>query len=791
MNRKKIYKRLGLAVAGLLLLFTFVTAAQPAYAVPAPPPGNPTCEATGFSLNWILCPIFNGVSNMIEGLINNFIVPFLKVPPVSTDPKSASFQSWSNFRIYGDIFLVIAIIVIVFGQAIGGGVIDAYTAKKTLPRILVAAILINLSIYIVGFLVDIFNVLGNGVSNIMLAPFGSTLNFSPSPGQQLGIFGFGFLGFILAGGGFIALVVAMFASFSTVIMAAFFAVLPFLLALLAIFITLVFRQGLILFLVMVSPIAFALYTLPNTQNLFKKWWDLMIEALLVYPIVLIIFTLSDILSATVLEANGFTKDNFAGNLTSASNKLAALIAFFMLVAPLFLIPFAFRLAGGTLSRAHALADNGRQKAHQWSQSRGDFAKTKFRRLYQDKQIQNYQQAKGHANESTGVKKWAYRQMYRRAAGANPDLMEARLNAEVLKEQEETSATGRDPNRRGLLVDLSKSDEQLAAEEKLRYVDGKKPGTKIKQYLNAGNQWVDEEDVKEAHRVGGHSTAAMQASLTYDLGKATNDGQMESIMKNFGSIAHSHGLTADQINSASIGANFAMQGKYIPGKSLRYNNETGEMAIMDGGEATMEDQAARSASFMSNQDRYTFDTDSAIVKRALETIDTREKAADLHEPLEGATPEEKEHYRLQRATLDKQNQKELAILRNAVKVADVLRPMSYPTGGATGRPSIAMVPEVGGEPGAELTPGIATGGGILSYSSAKTKEAAESFIRVTDAARSQLARENRGVNTINPPPAPGTIKLHPDGTEKKPKDIEKEQLADREDIHGQIPLDPAA
>jgi len=78
---------------------------------------------------------------------------------------------WSSFRLYGDIVLVIALLVIVFGEAIGGGVIDAYTAKKVLPRILIAAILINLSIYIVAALEDIVNIVGSGLDSLIRLPF--------------------------------------------------------------------------------------------------------------------------------------------------------------------------------------------------------------------------------------------------------------------------------------------------------------------------------------------------------------------------------------------------------------------------------------------------------------------------------------------------------------------------------------------------------------------------------------------------------------------------------------------
>ena len=47
------------------------------------------------------------------------------------------------------------------------GVIEAYTAKKVLPRLLIGAALINLSFYIVIAFVDIMNIVGLGIYSLM------------------------------------------------------------------------------------------------------------------------------------------------------------------------------------------------------------------------------------------------------------------------------------------------------------------------------------------------------------------------------------------------------------------------------------------------------------------------------------------------------------------------------------------------------------------------------------------------------------------------------------------------
>ena len=168
------------------------------------PAGPPTCETSGDPMSWVLCPIFNSVADASDWLFQNIITPFLITQPIETTPSTSNptYAVWSNSRVYGDIFLVIALLVLIFGQSIGGGAIDAYTIKKALPRVLIAAILVNLSIYIVALLVDITNVVGKSIGDILIAPFqnAGSWNFSPNGIQGIGVFAIGLIGFLLAKG---------------------------------------------------------------------------------------------------------------------------------------------------------------------------------------------------------------------------------------------------------------------------------------------------------------------------------------------------------------------------------------------------------------------------------------------------------------------------------------------------------------------------------------------------------------------------------------------------------------
>jgi hypothetical protein len=312
--------------------------------------GPPTCEASGVSLSWILCPIINILASATDAIYSSIVQPLLVTQPIninnpSQDPTH-TFAIWSNFRIYGDIFLVIALLVIVFGEAIGGGMIDSYTAKKILPRLLIAAVLINLSIYIVAFAVDITNIIGKGVEALIEAPFRGAGQF------KFHISGFtGDIGTVAVVGGIFAAKAALAASLAEMLL--LFFLIPAFLVMLAILVTVMVRRGLILLLILVAPIAFALYCLPNTEQYFRRWWDLLWRTLLVYPLIAVFFALGNVLAITI-----------SSTTTGISKPVADLVSIIALFVPLFLIPYSFRIAGGILGRIHDFATNAQKRAHQ-------------------------------------------------------------------------------------------------------------------------------------------------------------------------------------------------------------------------------------------------------------------------------------------------------------------------------------------------------------------------------------------------------------------------------------------
>jgi hypothetical protein len=235
-------------------------------------------------------------------------------------------------------------LVVVFGESIGGGLIDAYTAKKVLPRLLIAAVLINLSIYFIALAVDITNIIGGGLIALIEEPFKNAGAFKLT--LNAGSSGIG-LAALIGGSIWGAISIIPLMEF----LLTFFLV-PAFLTFIAILVTVLIRRGLIIFLILVSPIAFALYCLPNTEQYFKKWFDLLLKTLLVYPIIALIFGIADVLSVTIDSAST------TGGISATIGGLLSIIA---LIVPLVMIPFAFRLAGGALGKLHeTLTDYGKR-----------------------------------------------------------------------------------------------------------------------------------------------------------------------------------------------------------------------------------------------------------------------------------------------------------------------------------------------------------------------------------------------------------------------------------------------
>jgi len=474
---------------------------------------------------------------------------------------------------------------VVFGQSIGGGIIEAYTAKKVLPRLLIAAILINISIYIVAFAVDVTNILGKGMAGLIEQPFGigtadalklhitaaDTGSFVAVTGGVLAAFLLGFL--VLPGVGelFIGLL--------------FFILIPMLLIMLAIAGTIVFRNGLIVLLVMVSPVAFALYCLPNTEKYFKRWWELLFKALLVYPLIAVMFAMANISSLTIGASTPGVLGPFA--------KFLAVIALFI---PLVLIPFSFRIAGGLIGQIHGLVDNARKVAGQGVGALTKGRKEQWKSDYAAKTIAKRERAYTALNDlganyngrGAALVRGGARAGSALAGGYNIKGLMAAKRAQDGKVIADQIASGDDSEIRALTVNKTAALAHGALNAGNKFSNGEmrtenRDGTGRRQFKTLGGRWVNETDVDRGYARWGGNQFAQQAALTHEMGKTITEEDAQNVAQNFHTLAGEGGwnLNNDQMQGVWMGSAYSNQNQHLEYKHMKQANATATTAAAAG------------------------------------------------------------------------------------------------------------------------------------------------------------------------------------------------------------------
>lgn len=335
-----------------------------------PPDGavdDPDAETTSCvieGVGWFVCAGANFLASITDGLYG-IIENIIRVPAINTDTSSGGngvYNTWVIVRNFANILFVIAFIIIIFSQLTGVGITN-YGVKKTLPRLVIAAILVNVSFWISALAVDISNLLGAGIYEILAEVKGRmNINMGSNWGAMVTALlagqAIGTAAAATAAGATIA-VVAVASTGPTGIIALIALALPMVLAavlaVLVMIFVLVARQALIVILIVISPLAFVAMLLPNTEKLFTKWRQLLTSLLLLYPIVSLIFVGSQIAGLiTIAGSNSSNGDPIAGGVAIIAGQL-------MMVAPFFFIPFILtKFSGGNLdSVARQISSRGK------------------------------------------------------------------------------------------------------------------------------------------------------------------------------------------------------------------------------------------------------------------------------------------------------------------------------------------------------------------------------------------------------------------------------------------------
>lgn len=257
----------------------------------------PICSANSGALGWILCPVLTLVANAGEFLWEKIEDQLNIDAGILFGAGSGTQTAWDTFRNIADVLLVIFFLVVIVSQLTGIG-ISNYGIKKALPKVIIAAILINVSFFICQLAVDLSDIIGASAGDLLrnIVEYNGAPGLTPGPGMVFAWIG----GSLLIGGG-----IAFFSpqTFGAILGGIVLLVITAFLAVLVLFVALAIRQMGIVILVVISPLAIACMVLPNVSKLFDKWFGLFKTLLIVYPICAVLVGGATMASTIILNAN--------------------------------------------------------------------------------------------------------------------------------------------------------------------------------------------------------------------------------------------------------------------------------------------------------------------------------------------------------------------------------------------------------------------------------------------------------------------------------------------------------
>ena len=303
---------------------------------------DPTCQSSiGNLLGWLLCPISEFFLDSLEAIVRDGVVrSVLNFDALDgeTSQRAALESIWTGFRAIANVGFVIAFFVMIYSAA-SGGVLSAYDVKRLAPKLVFGAILVQMSFFICIQLVAIFNALGESVVSLMLSPLGGEGNAGTGALFNDDIIGWNILGDAIEG--LVSVIIIIL-----IIIASIFSIAGVMLMV----VVFILRNMALMVLTVVSPLAFVAWILPNTENLFKKWWGFYIQLLALFPIAMAFLASGRLVSFVWASGDG-----------GWANQWIGLIALF---TPYIIAPKLFSLAGSAVNGIVRAAEGARDGVKQ-------------------------------------------------------------------------------------------------------------------------------------------------------------------------------------------------------------------------------------------------------------------------------------------------------------------------------------------------------------------------------------------------------------------------------------------
>lgn len=294
-----------------------------------------TCmnSGAGKSLGWILCPVLDLLTSTAEKTYNSIIKPSMNIESDLFDQNGAGAgtrSAWGVFQGIANAAFMILFMVVIISQVTGIG-INNYGIKKILPKLIVVAILVNISWYICVIATDVSNIIGNSIQELFEhLPTGGgeaasiTLATVSGGERAINIAAKGTLNAVAILGA-VAGIGAIIIN-PAILLSLLISALGVVISVFTLFVLLSARQALVVVLTVVSPVAIVCFMLPNTKKIFDRWLKISEGMLLVYPICGLLVGGGDFVSRLLLT------------LANQGGFFIVLTAMIVGIVPIFFIP---------------------------------------------------------------------------------------------------------------------------------------------------------------------------------------------------------------------------------------------------------------------------------------------------------------------------------------------------------------------------------------------------------------------------------------------------------------------
>lgn len=292
-------------------------------------------------IGWLVCPTVNFIAKGMDK-IYDIISGFLEVKTVTNDTNTSIYQLWATVRDIANVAFVIVFMVIVYSQITNLG-LSNYSVKNMLPRLIIAAILVNASFWVCAAAVDASNFLGYSIHNMFMSlmdkfSVGSNYTGDIPSWQQVATVALS-TGAVIGGGLFVA---------ANTISGSIFLLIPILLGVvtsaLVALIVLAARQALITILIIVAPLAFVAYTMPNTEKYFNKWRETLMTMLMLFPIFSVIFSGAQVAGMAIVQS-------------AKGNLITIILGMAVQVAPIVITPLLIKFSGNLIGKVAGMVNN--------------------------------------------------------------------------------------------------------------------------------------------------------------------------------------------------------------------------------------------------------------------------------------------------------------------------------------------------------------------------------------------------------------------------------------------------